>query len=104
MSTNVLRERLLNTDLELVDLAIFVILELVHIFLQLLTFFFGGVLLVLRCLDSSFEVGDGLFEGFDFSPDLKQKSVQDSGAKEQHILLQHCSLPPAPPANASHAP
>ena len=104
MSTNGFREWLLKTDLELVDLAILVILELVHVFLQLLIFFFGGVLLVLCGLDGGFEVGDGLFEGFDFGPDLKKKSAQDSGVKEQYVLSLHCSLQLAPPANASHAP
>jgi hypothetical protein len=104
VSTNGFRERLLKTDLELADLAVFVILELVHVFLQLLTFFFGDVLLVLRGLDSGFEVSDGLFEGFDFSSDLEKKSAQNGGVKEQHVLSQHCSLQLAPPADASHAP
>ena len=104
MSTNVFHEWLLKTDLELVDLAVFVILELVHVFLQLLTFFFGDVLLVLRGLDSGFEVGDGLFEGFDFSSDLEKKSAQIGGVKEQNVLSLHCSLQLAPPADASHAP
>jgi hypothetical protein len=104
VSTNVFHEWLLKTDFELADLAVLVILELVHVFLQLLTFFFGGVLLVLRGLDSGFEVGDGLFECFDFSPDLKKKSAQNGGIKEQHVLSLHWSLQLAPPADASHAP
>ena len=92
MSTNVFCEQLVKTDLELVDLVVLVILELLHVFLQLLTLFLGGVLLVLRSLDSCFEVGHGLFEGFDISPDLKKKSAQNGGAREQHVLWQHCSL------------
>jgi len=75
-----------KTDLELVDL------ELLHVFLRLLTFFLGSVLLVLHGLDSCFEVGHGLFEGFDVSPNLKKKSAQNGGAREQHVLCEQTHL------------
>ena len=47
-------------NLELIDLAFFVVLELIHVFLKLLAFCFGGRLLVFGALDGRFQISDSL--------------------------------------------
>ena len=103
MSTNVFRERSLKTDLELVNLAIFIVLELVHVLFELLAFLFGGFLLVFRGLDSCFEVSDGLFESINFSSDLKKNQHKVRTAKKYHLPSPRYSLRLVPPASSFHA-
>lgn len=59
-----------TTDLELVYLSLFIILEFVHVLLELLAFLLGCFLLVLGSLHSYLEVCDCLLQGFDFRTDL----------------------------------
>lgn len=58
------------SDFQLVDLALFVVLELAHIFFEFLNILFGSLLLVLCSLNSVLEFNFGLFVRFDLSPEL----------------------------------
>lgn len=69
------------TDLELVDLPLFVVLEVIHILLQLLDFRLCCLLLLLRSVNGSTEVGDRLFRLLDLLSDLYASRVRG-----RHIL------------------
>lgn len=58
------------SDFQLVDLALFVVFELAHIFFEFLNILFGSLLLVLCSLNSVLEFNLGLFVRFDLSPEL----------------------------------
>ena len=59
------------TDLELFGLALLVVLELLHVLLELLDFSFRLGLLFLRHLDFSLKRGDGLLRLLDLLFNLK---------------------------------
>ena len=59
-----------GTSLQLVDLALFVVLEIGHVLLQLLDLRLGLLLLLLRGLDGSLKIGHGLLHLLDLATDL----------------------------------
>ena len=58
------------SDFQLVDLALFVVLELAHIFFEFLNFRFGSLLLFLCGLNIILKLNRGLFVRFDLNTEL----------------------------------
>lgn len=65
-----------SARLQFIYFAFLIVLELVHVLLELLTLLFGGSLFVLRYLDGRSQISNRLFQLFYLSTKLDEMAVR----------------------------